>query len=894
MDGKKVDMRTYVAVLVGAMASSWVGTMYGYSYLKDNIKEWWKSELPVHEVNDALGQIDFGYFSGFTGQYFAIIPGLVFDAFGVSITCLYGCIVCASGFFMVGYAARYVAPTFLVGGLFLAGQGSKGLGFGALLGTIRMIPDSWAAGISGLYLMLDALSSIFAMEMYDRGFEPAKGEELETGLAPALQYFFCTLATIILTVGVVAAVVYYLVSQPKEEDAQGETAGRASVMSTASARPRNSIVEEAMRTSQYGSDALKRESQLDIESEGGVEEAQPKTFWLGVVCCFVVMFLSEAQGLAFNKEIGDAFKASREAKVGLVTPEQLSKGTYPSLFNELAHSDVLTSSAKTIRENIIGFYKVPSQVKIEKKTDLQDHAANTAKKGVEVTLDNSRKVQLFDATPADDVVILECSAENGGNLTLKNFETGVEVFNLFYKKDCKFADNEFSQLIKKTLAGVVPVAGLQVHGEGIKYVAQNDGKQTFDPETGIARAHHSLTATGSGDVTPEGFKKIGLTGVIPPLFRDGSRLGTDHPKQKYGAGVSEVKEAPKMTKFMALSPVQLVKKLSGLPFVHFATGWKSINDNKAVSPEFHNQESVTRKIDVEANEPLFFDPTRLQAHSGLSKDLAEVQEEGDKLKLRVLKNGGAVVASPEDIQGKLADGVEEIRKKNTEKLKDLRIVLVDKSIKIIAEETGTSHANVMKSTKKNLTRIFSLGNAFGRLGLGILAGIGEKATPWMPCATWLVAGCVLYTAIFSAFGFLVGVPSTTDDSTETPMSVFLMTAVVALVYGGVFTINTAYLKKVVAPNQLGLVLGMSLLVLAAGATVFGKYMGKIAPSLDKQFVLGEIGEKSREPFFQVAVYAQLLAFVPALVCWYAQAKDAKEALEEAASPEEKKPLVNRK
>jgi hypothetical protein len=60
-------------------------------------------------------------------------------------------------------------------GMLLAGQGSKGLGFGTMLGTVNSFPDTAAGGIAGLFLALDSLSSVVAILAYDNIFDDNDG-----------------------------------------------------------------------------------------------------------------------------------------------------------------------------------------------------------------------------------------------------------------------------------------------------------------------------------------------------------------------------------------------------------------------------------------------------------------------------------------------------------------------------------------------------------------------------------------------------------------------------------------------------------------------------------------------------------------------------------------------
>ena len=90
------------------------------------------------------------------------------------MTCMYGGILCCLGFLLVGLGVTAPSGPLVVAGLGLAGQGSKGLGFGTLLGTIRNSPENKSSMISGVYLMLDACSAIICIFVYD-GIKAATG-----------------------------------------------------------------------------------------------------------------------------------------------------------------------------------------------------------------------------------------------------------------------------------------------------------------------------------------------------------------------------------------------------------------------------------------------------------------------------------------------------------------------------------------------------------------------------------------------------------------------------------------------------------------------------------------------------------------------------------------------
>jgi len=152
-----------------------------------------------------------------------------------------------------------------------------------------------------------------------------------------------------------------------------------------------------------------------------------------------------------------------------------------------------------------------------------------------------------------------------------------------------------------------------------------------------------------------------------------------------------------------------------------------------------------------------------------------------------------------------------------------------------------------------------------------------KFTHWLPCAFWLVFGCLMYIVLYGILGFN-GVPSTSFEDGKTPLplrdqgpaAMYIMTAFVAIAYGGLFTINTAYMKKVVVQEQLGLVLGGSLVVLAIGSFVFGKKLCSVHGHTEVEG--DQVSTQFRTNFFIWGMVMNILALGPAAVCWMSQVK----------------------
>lgn len=88
------------------------------------------------------------------------------------------------------------------------------------------------------------------------------------------------------------------------------------------------------------------------------------------------------------------------------------------------------------------------------------------------------------------------------------------------------------------------------------------------------------------------------------------------------------------------------------------------------------------------------------------------------------------------------------------------------------------------------------------------------------------------------------------------------------------------MKKVVHPDQLGVVLGGSLVVLSCGAFIFGQvvHSGFMEHDFDK--TIEPVGTRRSHVFFVFAAGMQLLALVPAAYCWLAQVAQIKANMEE--------------
>jgi hypothetical protein len=141
-----------------------------------------------------------------------------------------------------------------------------------------------------------------------------------------MRMFFQIMAALIFSAAVVAGVLYKTLSgEAKSVPEQAHVEQRR----------RSSIIEEV-----DAEHPLQKEEEFDQESQQNVpveKTGRKGTFWLGVVCCYVIMIVGEAQGLAFNNNIGDAYMAARKANVGLVTLSQLERrgGDFKPVYDQM-------------------------------------------------------------------------------------------------------------------------------------------------------------------------------------------------------------------------------------------------------------------------------------------------------------------------------------------------------------------------------------------------------------------------------------------------------------------------------------------------------------------------------------------------------------------------------
>lgn len=828
---KRVFQGRWVMIIMGAVMSSFVGTMYGYSYLKDSIKELWRNEAStIEEMKSGDSQVMNGYYMGFLGQYLAIIPGIVFDNFGAAVTLWYGAACCGTGFLLVGLSASWNWQIVLLFGTFFAGQGSKALGFGALLGTVAAVPDSWASVISGIYLCLDACSAVLAMATYKGIFE-------ESSLAPKWKVFgfFLTLAVVILSIGIISGVVYFfLIRKNKlaEEAEEAATRGSAANNRRSSRVSRSSLGDEAQLVSK---DDVK-EAEADEETPlVGSEEKKQKTFVMGVICCFFVLFLGEAQGLAFNGLIGDTFVADRHAKVGMRSIGEFieSKNEGANDFHHPFHTDLhdkakdggefslkstleqllwyVPKNAKIVQEHagqpVLMFTpdRVPSAGPLMNKVDAFTHHYELKNK--------DGKYMTIEAKDEDTDILVNCK-DPVDNLRLgdmmetpaKNLGKGLDVFTRLTRGGCKISGTSFGKKFAEIVHEIAPAKGFKWNKEHTKlFLITEDIKENEDL---IKGTHKAVVGPSQGfEISFEIFAADSNNGVAYPKFskpRDdsGDELVSKFVLIKYNAFAKS---------FIKLSPIQLEGK-GIFPFRNFVH---------------------TLRVEEDGLTPVYYEP----------KD-------------------AAIGINPESFKN--VHGT------------SLKFQGAPSTPMWYNEKAVYAHKKDIKAAKLTLAITFALCNAIGRLSFGFLSDLGVKVTHWMPCAFWMVFGILMYVFLYGVFGYTT-FPSTSYNEDGVPevnkgtAALYALTALVGIAFGGVFTINTAYMKKIVAKEKLGVVLGASLVVLAIGSFIFGKVLCGVHGHSE---IDGDnVSTIFNQGFFRWGTFVNIVALPPAIFCWYSQAKE---------------------
>lgn len=791
-------------VALGAMASSFVGLLYGYAYLKDSIIDAWK--LLGDDQAYLMDSADQGQPYGFLGQYLAVFPGLIFDAFGAPITCLYGGTLCLLGFGAVGMSIpspnsiAQVGKNFSSGllplGLLLAGQGSKGLGFGSLLGTVKACGDSYASAISGFFLMLDALSSMVLMVVYDSVYKPT----FQSGLDPKEDVqekadsdgnFFIILACTIFTVAVIAALGFKTLLPSDETNAETTPL----VAKASSYRRRNSRTSNTSRNSSIADEAdlqafrklQKGEEEVDEEPllPASSSELTKKKFpFFAVACVFAVMATSEACGLAFNGFIGESFVAHRLSRF-LMTHTEVDgeKSKWVGLKESLVTKDLLGQGTHA--------------ADLMKIRDLVQQAAENVPSFV--MKDGEEFVFSHTENPSGtDLVYRVSGATEEARVGTKPLEsTAVDLLS----KD----SGEMSNDLKAAVAKLRPVSAFLVGKKNDKVVVQLTGHETIPLSL---KEKSEQTVEGLNNVMKiQNIDRNAVTVLIEnPVSREGETENLRvELKKLFAHGTENFMEFASMSK-------------QGLHPVAYPTYAKAV------------------KTDIEALP--FFAWNKMWVH----------------------KENKMVMCYKLTPDGK-------------ECAKEGKSVETAKHFVFDAAKAKANKDTSAKGVKKALTMIFAGSNAAGRLAIGFAADPLAKSFTSAPLSLWFVLGCILNAVVYGFFA-MAHPGSTTDSAKESaPFSLYFMTFLAAFGYGGVFTINTSYLKTIVPAEKVGLTLGLSLVILAFANLAVQKFSKNVSdagnfweanpqPYYDANHDIGHIGENFRGPFFYLACIFSLVALVP--------------------------------
>lgn len=333
-------------LLGGLLCSGTVGTMYGYSYAKDNIKIYLK-ETGLMSKEDAIDLASNAYDVGFAGQYAAFVPGMIFDAFGPVVTILTGAGLIGAGYNML--AAGVVGGTswLVYLGICMAGMGSKSLGMGAMLGSLSLVDESKVSTLSGIYLGLDASSAIFAVFAFTTLFVKEISADMKTDEVSTLYKlndkfvekaaeskskklellgdYFGWLGIVIAIIGCCVASVYFVgmkkVQQAKEEEKQAKSEEEEALLANG----------EEVKVAVKGEDVAK------TKKSAPKKVVEKKTLWSGVVCVYIICMFGECTGLFFNKLTGEHAQSSLEYNHVL---------SIKTIFNDDKHKAKLTEDNK--------------------------------------------------------------------------------------------------------------------------------------------------------------------------------------------------------------------------------------------------------------------------------------------------------------------------------------------------------------------------------------------------------------------------------------------------------------------------------------------------------------------------------------------------------------------
>lgn len=193
----------------------------------------------------------------------------------------------------------------------------------------------------------------------------------------------------------------------------------------------------------------------------------------------------------------------------------------------------------------------------------------------------------------------------------------------------------------------------------------------------------------------------------------------------------------------------------------------------------------------------------------------------------------------------------------------------------------------MADTNRTLTMIYALSNAAGRLSIGFMAEPFNKALgAYGSLSFWFVWGPMANVFIYSIFSFMhpggctdpkdikLGADESSSGRYQAPFFLYFMTFMAAFSYGGVFTINTSYLKSIVPANKSGVILGASLVVLAIGNMALGKLpILLLTPELSHKEE--HAGEKWKTPDFLLYLGVSVFALIPGFMVYCADVATAK-------------------
>jgi len=210
----------------------------------------------------------------------------------------------------------------------------------------------------------------------------------------------------------------------------------------------------------------------------------------------------------------------------------------------------------------------------------------------------------------------------------------------------------------------------------------------------------------------------------------------------------------------------------------------------------------------------------------------------------------------------------------------------DSKIFYDAHKAHENKSKFAQPVKKTLTIIFALSNAAGRLAIGFIADPLSSKFTMAPLSVWFVLGSLLNVFVYFLFSFFYPGSTVGEDVERAPMVLYFLTFLAAFSYGGVFTINTSFMKTVVPAEKVGVVLGFSLVILAIGNYSWGKLeSGIVASDIPAYKIVAsdDVSETLKEPFFFIATLASLFAVIPSLLVYVLQVGERQIAANNAAN-----------